>query len=243
MLREQRQEWRRKDRYRRCAGNFNFISLPGTHLFGVLLDLALALRAQRGLIPVLIGHFVLNFDDRRVDSAFVHLGIHQVQRDLGHAGGLALARAGKNHVRHVRAAQALGALLSKHPADGVGDVRLAAAVRADNGRDAVTVELQFGAVAKGLEAQNLKLFQFQQRCTPCARTLNAAGSVLALAADRKCARCSANNRRSTRLPRSGELRLGAALLRLPSEPGSGLIATSFLDISGRRSERCASGGW
>ena len=48
-----------------------------------------------------------------------------------------------------------------------------------NGGDAVAGELQLGAVAKGLEAQNLKLFQFQQLCTPCARTLNVQGSILA----------------------------------------------------------------
>ena len=85
-------------------------------------------------------------------------GIDEVQRDLGHAGGFALARAGKDHVGHVRAAQALGALLAQHPADGVGDVRLAAAVRTHNGGDAVTVELQLGAVAERLEAKDLKLF-------------------------------------------------------------------------------------
>ena len=85
-----------------------------------------------------------------------------MQRDLGHAGGLALARAGKDHVGHVRAAQALGALLAQHPADGVGDVRFAATVRTNDGRNAVTGELEFGAVAKRFEAQNLELFEFQQ---------------------------------------------------------------------------------
>jgi len=32
----------------------------------------------------------------------------------------------------------------------------------DDGRDTVPVELEFGAVAKRLEAKNLKLFQFEQ---------------------------------------------------------------------------------
>src|SRR5208282_5524228 len=50
-----------------------------------------------------------------------------------------------------------------HPRNRVGDIRLAAAVRADDGRHSVPMELEFGAVTERLEPQNLKSLQFEQR--------------------------------------------------------------------------------
>ena len=44
-------------------------------------------------------------------------------------------RAVENDVGHFLAAEALDALLAQHPFDGIDDVRLAGAVRADNYRD------------------------------------------------------------------------------------------------------------
>ena len=90
--------------------------------------------------------------------------------DPGWAGRLAVARAGKNHVFHARAAQRLGRLFAQHPRDGVGDVRFSAAVRPDNGGDAVPVELQFRAVTERFEAKYLELLQFEQRALLCCRT-------------------------------------------------------------------------
>ena len=60
------------------------------------------------------------------------------------------------------AAQRLGRLLAQHPGDGVGDIRLAAAVGTDDGRNAVAMEPELGAVAKRLEPENLQLLQFEQ---------------------------------------------------------------------------------
>ena len=95
-------------------------------------------------------------------GAVVDFGIDQGERNLGHAGGLAVARAGEDDVFHADAAQGLGRLLAQHPGNGVGDIRLAAAVRADDGGDAVAVKLQLGAVAERFESEDLQLFQFEQ---------------------------------------------------------------------------------
>src|SRR5208282_176339 len=85
------------------------------------------------------------------------------QRDFGHARGFAVAGSGEDYVFHTRATQRLRRLLAEHPGDGVGNIRLAAAVGADDGGHSVPVKLEFGAVAERLEAENLKPFQFQQR--------------------------------------------------------------------------------
>ncbi len=94
---------------------------------------------------------------RGVVVAVVDLGVDKGERDLGHAGGFAVAGAGEDDVFHLEAAQALGGLLAEHPGDGVGDVGLAAAVGPDDGGDALAGELDLGAVAEGLEAEDLEL--------------------------------------------------------------------------------------
>ena len=70
---------------------------------------------------------------------------------LGHPDRLARGRAVEDHVLHLVAPQGLGALLPERPADGVGDIGLAAPVGADDaghpGED-----LHFGLVGEGLEA-------------------------------------------------------------------------------------------
>ncbi len=71
---------------------------------------------------------------------------------------LARVAAAEDHVLHLVAAQALGALLAKHPRDGVGDVALAAAIRPDDGGDAL-VERKLGAVGEGLEPGDLEAFE------------------------------------------------------------------------------------
>ena len=111
------------------------------------------------------GHVVLKIEFRGIVlvCTVVNLGINQRQRDLGHASWLAIPRTGEDHVFHARAAQGFCRLLAKNPRDGIGNVRFAAAVWADNGGDALTMKLEFGAVAKRLESENLKSFQFEQR--------------------------------------------------------------------------------
>jgi hypothetical protein len=68
----------------------------------------------------------------------------------------------EDHVLHLFAAQALGALLAKHPGDGVGDVALATAVGPDDGGDTL-VKGQLGAVGEGLEAGDFQTFQAHRR--------------------------------------------------------------------------------
>src|SRR5208283_650735 len=89
-------------------------------------------------------------------------GIDQRQRHLGHAHGLALARAGEDDVLHVDAAQQPRRLLAQHPRDGVGDIRLAAAVRSDDGSNALALEAKIGAIRERLETEDLQLLQFEQ---------------------------------------------------------------------------------
>ena len=76
------------------------------------------------------------------------VGIDQRERDFRHAGGLAVACAGEDDVLHVDATQRSRRLLAEHPGDGVGDVRLSAAVRAHDGGNAVALEAELGAVAE-----------------------------------------------------------------------------------------------
>jgi hypothetical protein len=80
------------------------------------------------------------------------LGVDQHHGYGGHAHGFAGLGAGEDDVLHAGTAQTAGGLLAEDPADGVAQVGFAAAVGADDGRDATPVEPQFGAVTKGLEA-------------------------------------------------------------------------------------------
>ena len=133
------------------------------------------LGAQRSFIPVAVcrslarNSLAIDHDlglALRERLAVVHLRIDQRQRHLRHAGRLAVARAGEDDVLHLDAAQALGRLLAEHPRDRVRDVRLAAAVRPDDGRNAFTGELHLGAIAEGLEAENLYFFELEQGRVP-----------------------------------------------------------------------------
>src|SRR5690606_33742778 len=56
-----------------------------------------------------------------------------------------------DHLLHLGAAHGARALLAQHPADGIGDVGLAAPVGAHDGGDAVA-EVERGAVRERLEA-------------------------------------------------------------------------------------------
>ncbi len=61
------------------------------------------------------------------------------------------------------AAQGTGRLFAEDPADGVEDIRLAAAIGADDGGHALAGQGELGAVAEGLEAEDLDLLQFEHR--------------------------------------------------------------------------------
>ena len=77
---------------------------------------------------------------------------------LGHLQRLAARAAVEDHVLHRRAPQALRALLAEHPVDRVGDVALAAAVRAHDARHAA-LEGHLLPVAEALEADDLHRVQ------------------------------------------------------------------------------------
>ena len=74
------------------------------------------------------------------------------QGHLGQAEGLALAVPGEDQVVHPVAAQELGALLSQRPADRVGHVALAAAVRPDDDGHS-GLEREFNLVCERLETE------------------------------------------------------------------------------------------
>ena len=79
------------------------------------------------------------------------LGIVQNERHLGKADRSALLGTAEDDVFHLGAAQAAGRLFTQHPADGVRDVGLAAAVGANDGGQS-TGEANLGAVGKGFES-------------------------------------------------------------------------------------------
>ena len=106
--------------------------------------------ARAGEAP---GHHHLAVGDGEVAVAVV-----EVEGDLGDVhrapGGGAL----EDHVLHLAAAEQPGRLLAQDPPHRVGDVGLAAAVGADDRRDAV-LEGQGDAVGEGLEPGELQLGQ------------------------------------------------------------------------------------
>ena len=79
------------------------------------------------------------------------VGVVDHDLDLGVALRADARAAGVDHVLHRLAADAQRALLAERPEDRVGDVRLAAAVRADDHADARR-KLELGALGEGLEA-------------------------------------------------------------------------------------------
>src|ERR1700674_1641129 len=79
----------------------------------------------------------------------------ELQPHFGGSGRLARVAPAEDDVFHLVAAQALRALLPHYPRDGVGDVALAAPVRADDGGHAL-VEGQLRTIGKRFEAVDLE---------------------------------------------------------------------------------------
>jgi hypothetical protein len=71
------------------------------------------------------------------------------------SSGLARVGALEDHVLHLAAAEGLGALFAEHPADGVGDVALAAAVGTDDRRH-TGLETEGRVVGKTFETVELE---------------------------------------------------------------------------------------
>src|SRR5207248_8912228 len=82
----------------------------------------------------------------------------EAQAHFGGRRRLACIAAVEDDVLHPLATKALRALLAHHPCDGVGDVALAAPVRADNRRHAL-VEGELGAIGERFEAVDLNPFE------------------------------------------------------------------------------------
>ncbi len=101
----------------------------------------------------------LRFGRRGLGLGVEGLRVDQGEGDFGQVGRGAAGGAVEDAVGHAAAAQGLGALLAQHPENGVGDVRLAAAVRPHHGGDAGAVEEDAGAVGERLEAEHLDLAQ------------------------------------------------------------------------------------
>jgi hypothetical protein len=91
-------------------------------------------------------------------SAGTGVGVVEHELDARPTGRLALARAIEDHVLHGLAAQLARLALAEHPAHGVHDVGLAAAVRADDA-DALAGKLEGGGLGERLEAGQLDLVQ------------------------------------------------------------------------------------
>ena len=141
----------------RSSGERFVITQPRPNLFGIALDILGASGPHRRLIPIVrAGHLILNIDFG-LGYIAVNFRVHQRERHLGHAGGLALARAREDDVLHVDAAQQSRRLLAQHPGNGVGNVRLAAAVWTHDRRDAFALKAEVGTIAERLESKDLQL--------------------------------------------------------------------------------------
>ena len=89
-------------------------------------------------------------------------GIVEDKRNVSHTHARPLLAAREDHVLGALAAQGAIALLTQDPAQGIGDVRLAAAVRADDGRYA-GIEHKLSARGKGFVALEYELLEETHR--------------------------------------------------------------------------------
>ena len=107
--------------------------------------------------PPCQGDFIISdFNSRCLQTFPAHTA--ERERNFRHTDGSASIRAVEDHVGHFAAAQGLGGLLTQHPADGVGDIGLAAAVRPDDGSHA-GLEIQRRLVREGLKAKNREILE------------------------------------------------------------------------------------
>ncbi len=90
------------------------------------------------------------------------VGIVEHEPDLGVVARGAPAGAGEDDVLHAGAAHVLERTLAHHPAQGFHEVRLAAAVRADDAGQA-RLDPEFGVVAEALEAGQAQALEFHRR--------------------------------------------------------------------------------
>ena len=75
-------------------------------------------------------------------------GVDERHRDRSHTDRLTVAGAREDDVLHPATAETPGGLLSQNPANCVAQVRFAAPVRPDNGRNSLAVKAHFLPVAE-----------------------------------------------------------------------------------------------
>ena len=149
---------------------------------GVAMPMAVSVAVPVAVVPVAVVTIALVAvpafsGKRRPDDILQHST--EAQPDLGGRGRFARVAAVEDHVFHALAAQALRALLAHHPGDGVGDVALAASVRADDGRHAL-VEGELRAVGKRFEPLISRRSR-RMTHTPASRSMPAIGLGIWLA--------------------------------------------------------------
>ena len=90
------------------------------------------------------------------------IGIVEEKPDLGDVARRTPGRAGEDHVLHARAAHVLVRALAHHPAQGLDEIRLAAAVRPDDAGEA-RLDPELGLVAETLEAGQAQPLELHRR--------------------------------------------------------------------------------
>ena len=122
---------------------------------GFLEEVVEVAQADTGAVQEVLGVAVAVGAAADLDLAEVEgqpaVAVVEGEGDLGHAKGGAIAGAGEDDVLLLAGAKEAQALLTEHPADGIGDVALAGAVGADDGGDA-GAELEGGLLRETLEA-------------------------------------------------------------------------------------------
>src|SRR5690606_32832756 len=120
---------------------------------------ALGAVEQVGRLRVAVHHALDgNFGEAGVLTGDLAFGVVENQLHGGLAHRLAVAGAVEDDVRHRLAAQVLGRALAHNPAHGIDDIRLATAVRADDGAQ-VAGEVDGGGIDERLESGKFDAFQ------------------------------------------------------------------------------------
>jgi len=117
-------------------------------------------------------------------------GVVQREGHFGQPHRLACGAAVEDHVLGAGGAQVADVGLAHHPRDGVGDVALARAVRADDRRDARR-KLDLRGVREGLEPADLYLLQSQIAFRPPTRRLDRGAPAASTSPPRGCPAASA----------------------------------------------------
>src|SRR5262245_25738768 len=96
----------------------------------------------------------------RCAAVSIRQEIDEVERHLRHPQRPPPLAAVEDHVLHAIAAQGARLLLAEHPGDGVSDVALAAAIRADDCGDPLR-EVEPGPAVERLESEDLHPFELE----------------------------------------------------------------------------------